>query len=129
MLDFTGALFSLLVPSLPAFNFLYANACTLSYTYTNTPLLLSQVVTGVDALSRDALRTLAVSIGLRGNSVPGPLKALAPKLSAKDQKVVENIQRLLSFFLGDRNGNARPLPGSLSGQAGSGGFASSLFGR
>lgn len=92
---------------------------------------LGQVVTGVDALSRDALRTLALSVGLRGAAVPGPLRALAPKLSATDQKVVENIQRLLSFFLGDRSssgGGGSPMAGSLSGQSGSG-LTAALFGR
>ena len=77
--------------------------------------LLDEIVGGVDALSRDASRSLAMSIGLRGSLIPGPLRALAPELTDRDRKVIDNIQRLLAFFLGDES--------SLMGDAGSAGEA------
>ena len=74
--------------------------------------LLEEIVSGVDALSRDASRTLAVSLGVRGAFVPGALRALAPELTDKDRKVIDNIQRLLTFLLGG--------DGAASGAVGTG---------
>jgi len=102
--------------------------------------ILDELVNGVDALSRDAARTLALSVGLRGALVPAPLRALAPKLTPVDQKVVENIQRLLNFFLGASGsgagspaatfGGVRDLfsgGAGFDGAAGRSGFAAQLF--
>merc|ERR1712070_787065 len=60
--------------------------------------LLYEIVVGIDALSRDALRTLALSLGLR--QVPAPFRALVPKLDPKERKVIDNIQQLVAFFIG-----------------------------
>lgn len=57
------------------------------------------IVSGADALSRDAARTLALSVGLNGGLVPGAFRALAPKLTEQDRLVVDNIQKLLNFLL------------------------------
>jgi len=63
--------------------------------------LLDEVVRGADCLGRDAARVLASNLGLRGANIPGVFKAVAPKLTSEDKKVVENTRKLLSFFLGD----------------------------
>lgn len=62
--------------------------------------LLDETVKGVDAVSREGLRQVATSIGFKGPLVPPVLKAMVPPLSKKDRKVVENVQKLLDFFLG-----------------------------
>ena len=49
--------------------------------------LLDDIVAGADALSRDAARSLALSVGLNGGLVPGAFRALAPKLTEQDRKV------------------------------------------
>lgn len=64
-------------------------------------LLLDETVKGVDALSRDGLRQLAATVGFRGPLVPPVMKALVPKPSEDDQVVINNIDKLLNFFLGD----------------------------
>lgn len=63
--------------------------------------LLDETVKGVDALSREGLRELAATLGLRGSPlVPPVLKAMVPRLNEQDKKQVENVQKLLGFFLG-----------------------------
>ncbi len=62
--------------------------------------LLDETVKGVDAVSREGLRQVAQSIGFKGPWVPPVLKAMVPRLNDKDKKVVENVQKLLGFFLG-----------------------------
>lgn len=59
--------------------------------------LLDETVKGVDAVSRDGLRSLAGVLGLRG-LVPPILKAMVPRLNDDDRKVVENVQKLLAFL-------------------------------
>ena len=83
--------------------------------------LLEEIVSGVDALSRDASRSLAVSLGVRGALVPGAIRALAPELTDKDRKVIDNIQRLLAFLLGNSGTDGGSL--SLVGGGGGGGAA------
>lgn len=62
--------------------------------------LLDETVKGVDAVSREGLRQVATSIGFKGPWVPPVLKAMVPRLNDNDKKVVENVQKLLGFFLG-----------------------------
>ncbi|CAN0247966.1 unnamed protein product, partial [Hapterophycus canaliculatus] len=59
------------------------------------------VVKGADCLGRDAARELALTVGLRGSSVPSLLKAVTPKLSTEERKVVDNTNKLLAFLLGN----------------------------
>ena len=67
--------------------------------------LLDEVVRAADALSREALTQLLLSPALQRLPAPPLSKqiftALAPPLTKEDQKVVDGIQRLTSFFLGD----------------------------
>lgn len=59
------------------------------------------MVKGADCLGRDAARELAFTVGLRGSSVPNLLRAVTPKLSDEDRKVVDNTNKLLAFLLGN----------------------------
>ena len=59
------------------------------------------MVKGADCLGRDAARELAFTVGLRGSNVPNLLKAVSPKLSDEDRKVVDNTNKLLAFLLGN----------------------------
>ena len=59
------------------------------------------MVKGADCLGRDAARELAFTVGLRGSNVPNLLKAVTPKLSDEDRKVVDNTNKLLAFLLGN----------------------------
>ena len=70
--------------------------------------LLDEVVNAADALSREAFTELtltpAVSALSRLPAPPGAralLRALAPPLTEKDQKVVASIRKLTDFFLGN----------------------------
>ena len=73
--------------------------------------LVEEVVAAADALSREAANELAVALSPIGLSPLGgafappavaPLfKALAPKLTDADRKVVTSIRELVAFFLGD----------------------------
>jgi len=86
--------------------------------------LLDETVKGVDAVSREGLRQVATSIGFKGPWVPPVLKAMIPRLSDNDKKVVENVQKLLGFFLGV--GSADML-GAGAGSSSSGGNGPSLI--
>ncbi|CAM9441310.1 unnamed protein product [Phaeothamnion confervicola] len=61
--------------------------------------LLDEVVKGVDCLSRDAARELAYTVGLRGPWVPSLLRAIAPPLSAEDQKVGQSADWLVGWLV------------------------------
>jgi hypothetical protein len=78
--------------------------------------ILEEVVLGVDALSRDALRYLLVRIGLFSNSRPFPplFNVLAPELSESERKTIESILRLLSFFLSRDIRSNTSIPDLLS---------------
>jgi aarF domain-containing kinase len=86
--------------------------------------LLDETVKGVDAVSREGLRQVATSIGFKGPWVPPVLKAMIPRLNDNDKKVVENVQKLLGFFLGV--GSADML-GAGAGGSSSGGNGPSLI--
>mmetsp|Transcript_53038 Transcript_53038/g.156704 ORF Transcript_53038/g.156704 Transcript_53038/m.156704 type:complete len:426 (+) Transcript_53038:1379-2656(+) len=63
--------------------------------------LLDEVVSAADALSREAVNELVLTVGLRSAQMPSAIRALAPPLTDADQKVVESIRKLVLFFLGD----------------------------
>ena len=83
-------------------------------------IVVDEVTTSIDALSRDAARELVVQLvsifpqafinvagggalgssRLRGLQVPSFLKVLAPKLNREDRKTVDNTIRLVRFFAG-----------------------------
>lgn len=90
-------------------------------------IVVDEVTASIDALSRDAARELVVQLltivpaavlppamsglatgRLRGGQLPSFLKALAPKLSREDRKVVDNTIKLVQFFIrnGDEDGNS-----------------------
>jgi len=65
--------------------------------------LLEEIVTVVDASSRDVIRAIAsnlpgLNVILPKNSL---LRALAPKLTKQDKAMVEQIQTLIQFLFGD----------------------------
>ena len=72
--------------------------------------LLNELVGAADALSREAANTLMLRLGLASASVP-PFPgvhvlrelpaALVPPLSDEDEQALENIRKLVVFFLGD----------------------------
>jgi len=70
--------------------------------------LLEEVVTVVDASSRDAVRELVVSLGLTNLPIPSLFKALAPKLSKEDEGTIVQIRKLVQFLLGDFESLASP---------------------
>lgn len=75
--------------------------------------VLDEVCNGVDALSRDAVRELFVRLGIPSGRVPLLLRAMAPKLSDKDRKVVDSLVKLINFFSG--GGSATVEANSFSG--------------
>lgn len=63
--------------------------------------LLEEIVTVVDASSRDAVQTLIKSIGLDNLPLPSIFRALNPELSEKDRRMVQQIRKVIQFLLGD----------------------------
>jgi len=63
--------------------------------------MLEEIVTVVDASSREALQELTVALGLGNLPVPSFFRALSPRLSDKDRRVVKQIRKLLQFLFGD----------------------------
>ncbi|CAB9498956.1 protein kinase UbiB [Seminavis robusta] len=76
--------------------------------------MLEEIVTVVDASSRQALRELVSRIGLGGVPVPSLFKALNPKLSDDDRRMVNQIGKLVQFLLGDFEGAIEPESGRRS---------------
>lgn len=68
--------------------------------------ILEEIVTVADAISRDGLRELARSLGLRNLPVPTFFQTMSPPLTEKDRKMVQQIDQLVRFFLGDFEGTA-----------------------
>jgi aarF domain-containing kinase len=66
--------------------------------------MLEEVVTVVDASSRDALQELQRTLGLGNFPVPSLFRALNPELSAQDRKLVQQIGKLIQFLFGDFEG-------------------------
>jgi aarF domain-containing kinase len=63
--------------------------------------LLEEVVTVVDASSREALQELTKRLGLSAFPVPSFFRALNPDLSDNDRRMVQQIGTLVTFLLGD----------------------------
>eukprot|EP01041_Mallomonas_annulata_P000891 gene891-1727_t len=79
--------------------------------------VLDEVCNGVDAISRDAARELVIRLGVRKTAIPPLLRAIAPKLTTKDKKIVDSITRLVTFLLGTND-----MPGYGSSASGLGGM-------
>jgi hypothetical protein len=60
----------------------------------------------VDASSREGLRELVRSLGLANLPVPSFVRALSPELNENDKRMVQQIQKLVQFLLGDFDGAA-----------------------
>eukprot|EP00980_Cylindrotheca_fusiformis_P006630 scaffold1390_cov138-Cylindrotheca_fusiformis.AAC.33 len=63
--------------------------------------LLEEVVTVVDASSREALQELSRRLGLATLPVPSFFRALNPELSENDKRMVQQIGTLVRFLFGD----------------------------
>jgi len=63
--------------------------------------MLEEIVTVVDASSREAVIELTRSIGLNNLPIPSFLKALNPALSEQDKEMVQQIRVLIQFLSGD----------------------------
>lgn len=63
--------------------------------------LLEEVVTVVDASSREALQELTKRLGLSALPVPSFLRALNPELNDNDRRMIQQIGTLVSFLFGD----------------------------
>merc|ERR1712154_544666 len=70
--------------------------------------MLEEIVTVVDASSREAVIELSKSLGL--TNLPAPsfarsiFNALSPELSSQDKQMVQQIRVLVQFLLGDFEG-------------------------
>lgn len=63
--------------------------------------MLEEVVTVVDASSRDAVLELSKILGLNNFPVPSFFRALNPELSSEDKNMVQQIGVLIKFLFGD----------------------------
>lgn len=79
--------------------------------------MLEEIVTVVDASSREATQELARRLGLGNLPVPSFLRALSPELSDEDRWMVQQIGTLVQFLTGDFEG----AMGGSSGVSPSGG--------
>jgi len=70
--------------------------------------MLEEIVTVVDASSREAVQELVRTLGFGNLPVPGLFRALNPKLSDQDKKTVQQIRKLVQFLLGDLEGAMAP---------------------
>lgn len=66
--------------------------------------LLEEIVTVVDASSREAIQELTRRLGLANVPVPSFFRALNPELSENDRRMVQQIGTLVQFLLGDFEG-------------------------
>jgi len=66
--------------------------------------MLEDIVTVVDATSREAVQELVVALGLNSLPVPSIFRALSPQLTEKDRRVVQQIRKLVQFLFGDFEG-------------------------
>jgi len=66
--------------------------------------MLEEIVTVVDASSREAVQEIVRTLGLGNLPVPGLFRALNPRLSDEDKKTVQQIRKLVQFLLGDLEG-------------------------
>ena len=63
--------------------------------------VLDEICNGVDAISRDAVRELFIRLNIRSNNIPPLFRALAPKLTEDDRKIVDSVTKLVTFLSGD----------------------------
>jgi len=73
-------------------------------------LLVEEVVKSIDALSRQQLWLLVDVLGLRNAFVPllvpgvlRPFVPLAPRVTAEDRKLIDNMVKAINFLSGDKN--------------------------
>jgi aarF domain-containing kinase len=66
--------------------------------------MLEEIVTVVDASSRDAAQELIRRLGLANIPTPSLLRALNPELSENDRRMVQQIATLVQFLFGDFDG-------------------------
>eukprot|EP00555_Chaetoceros_dichaeta_P015045 CAMPEP_0198259904 /NCGR_PEP_ID=MMETSP1447-20131203/8980_1 /TAXON_ID=420782 /ORGANISM="Chaetoceros dichaeta, Strain CCMP1751" /LENGTH=388 /DNA_ID=CAMNT_0043947417 /DNA_START=30 /DNA_END=1196 /DNA_ORIENTATION=+ len=66
--------------------------------------MLEEIVTVVDASSREAVIELSKTLGLNNFQLPSIFRALSPELSPKDKQNVEQIRVLIKFLFGDLDG-------------------------
>ena len=73
-------------------------------------LLLDEVVKSIDALTRQQLWLLADVLGLRNAFVPllvpgalRPFMPIAPRVTAEDKKLIQNIVKAINFLSGDKD--------------------------
>lgn len=66
--------------------------------------MLEEIVTVVDASSRDAAQELIRRLGLANIPTPSLFRALNPELSANDRRMVQQIGTLIQFLFGDYDG-------------------------
>lgn len=63
--------------------------------------MLEEIVTVVDASSRDAVNELIRNLGLSNIPLPSLFKALTPELDDSDKRMVQQIGKLIQFLFGD----------------------------
>ena len=68
-------------------------------------MVLDEVMAAIDSISRDAVREVVLQLGIPGQRIPSVLRALAPRLSDEDRKVVDNVRKLSQFFVASSSGN------------------------
>jgi len=66
--------------------------------------MLEEIVTVVDASSREATQELIRRVGLSNLPTPSFLRALSPELSENDKRMVQQITKLVQFLGGDFDG-------------------------
>ena len=67
--------------------------------------MLEEIVTVVDASSREATQELTRRLGLGNLPVPSLVRALSPELDEKDRRMVGQIGKLVQFLGGDFEGS------------------------
>jgi len=66
--------------------------------------MMEEIVTVVDASSRDAALELLRSLGLSNIPLPSFFRAMTPALTEQDRKMVQQVGKLVQFLLGDLDG-------------------------
>jgi len=66
--------------------------------------MLEEIVTVVDASSREATQELFRRVGLSNIPTPSFFRALSPALSDNDKRMVQQITKLVQFLTGDYDG-------------------------
>jgi aarF domain-containing kinase len=82
--------------------------------------MLEEIVTVVDASSREATQELIRRVGLSNIPTPSFLRALSPELSENDKRMVQQIAKLVQFLGGDFDG---AIGGGNGNNVGNGGNA------